>query len=67
MAPRMTLDILRPESPRLRRGLAGAMRSGNWQAIAHRVYSMLDPNLLIGAMVYETWRGRQLSGFELKL
>ena len=67
MAPRITFEILRPESPRLRRRLAGAMGSGSWQAIAHRVYSMLDANLLIGAMVCETWRGRQLSGFEFKL
>ena len=47
MAPRMTFEILRPESPRLRRRLVGAMGSEDWQAIAHRVYSMLDANLLV--------------------
>ena len=47
MAPRMTFEILRPESPRLRSRLAGTMGSKDWQAIAHRVYSMLDANLLV--------------------
>ena len=47
MAPRMTFEILRPESPRLRRRSARAMGSRNGQAIAHRVYSMLDANLLV--------------------
>ena len=45
MAPRMTFEILRPESPRLRGRLAGAMGSSDRKAIAHRVYSMVDANL----------------------
>ena len=47
MAPRMTFEILRPESPRLRRRLAVAMGSKDRQAIAHRVYSIFDANLLV--------------------
>ena len=47
MAPKMTFDILRPESPRLRKGLAGAMGARGRKAIAHRVYSMVDANLLL--------------------
>ena len=46
MAPKMTFEILRPESPRLRMGLAGTMGSRDRMAIAHRVYSMVDANLL---------------------
>ncbi len=43
----MTFEILRPESPRLKRGLAGAMEARDGKAIAHRVYSMVDANLLV--------------------
>ena len=47
MAPRITFDILRPESPRLRRRLAGAMGLRERQVLAHRVYSMFDVNILV--------------------
>ena len=47
MAPKMTFEILRPESPRLGRRLAGSMGSSDRKAVAHRVYSMVDANLLL--------------------
>ena len=43
----MTFEILRPESPRLIRRLAVVMDFRDWKATAHRVYSMLDANLLV--------------------